>query len=261
MRLTAGALSLLAILSLTPAGEPGAGVPFLGPKKAIDLTHPLNSKTPHWPGARYHPFRSEVIAELETDGVFSKVYCTPEHLGTHVDAPNHFERGQPALDEILLEDLMAPAVVIDLTAKADEDPDALLTLADVRRWEERNLAVPKKSIVLLRTGWAERIGDAEAYQNRDDAGRLHFPGFSPEAARYLIGERQARALGIDTLSIDAGISADFEVHHIVNGAGRYGLENVANLDRLPETGAFLIVAPLKATGASGGQARVFAFLP
>ena len=250
------ALVILGGASLARAAAP------IDAAKVVDLTWPIGPDTPYWPGGKYQPFKSEVIATLDADGVYSRSYCTPEHLGTHVDAPNHFDGSQIGLDRIPLEDLMAPAVMIDMTAMtAKLDADAMLTLDDVHAWEKTHGVVPSGSIVLLRTGWAGRIADQKAYRNMDDAGRLHFPSYSPEAATYLVKERSARALGVDDLSIDAGVSADFKVHHIVNGAGRYGLENLANLERLPATGAFLIVAPIKLAGGSGGQARVFAILP
>lgn len=228
----------------------------------VDLTYALDARVPHWPGKGYHPFRLRTIATLEKDGVLSKVYCTPEHLGTHVDAPNHFERGQPSVAEIPLRQLYGPVFVLDISARAHKDPDAMLTSEEVRAFEKRHeRRIPARALVFLRTGWAKRIGSARAYRNRDAAGKMHFPGFSPEAASFLIRERRVVALGIDTLSIDRGISTKYRVHHIVNGAGRYGLENLANLRLLPPVGAFAMVAPIKIRNGSGGQARVFAFIP
>lgn len=235
--------------------------PPIDPARVIDLTYTLDAQTPYWPGDAYKPFSSEPIATFEKDGVDSRAYCTPEHLGTHVDAPNHFAPRQAAVDRIPPADLLAPAIVIDIAAKAATDPDAVRTLGDVRAWEKVHGEIPEGVIVLLRTGWADRVGDLTAYRNADAEGRLHFPSYSVESARYLVVERRARALGIDNLSIDPGVSTDFAVHHLVNGEGRYGLENVANLDRLPATGTFLIVAPLKIGGGTGGQARIFAILP
>jgi len=255
----------ISILAAALAGATAAAWcgdrPHPDPAKMIDLTYTISPSSPHWPGEGYHPFRAEVSATLAKDGVYSRNYCSPEHLGTHVDAPNHFESGQVGVDAILLEDLVATAIVFDVSAKVSSDPDAVLTMADIRRWEQANGAVPDGAIALLRTGWGARIGDFAAYKNADGEGNLHFPSFSIEAARFLILERGARALGVDTLSIDPGVSKGFEVHHIVNGAGRYGLENVADLDRLPPRGATLIVAPMKIAGGTGGQARIFAVLP
>jgi len=252
----------IALAAMAGAGmRIDAAGPPLDPRRIVDLTYTLGPDTPYWPGGKYHPFKSEAIATLDADGVYSRAYCTPEHLGTHLDAPNHFEKGQIAIDQIPLADLMAPAVVLDISEKAAKDADALLTLEQLRAWEARHGQVPKGSIVLLRTGWGRRAADAVSYRNMDPEGRLHFPSFASDAATYLVGPREAKALGIDTLSIDAGISKDFPVHHVVNAAGRYGLENLANLEKLPATGAYLIVAPMKIGGGTGGQARVFALLP
>jgi kynurenine formamidase len=121
-------------------------------------------------------------------------------------------------------------------------------------------ATRKGAIVLLRTGWAARWPDAPKYRNHDVQGRMHFPGFSAEAVRLLL-ERKISGLGCDTLSVDYGASTDFAVHHLASGAGLYHLENLADLSALPETGALLVVAPIKLEGGSGGPARVFALVP
>jgi kynurenine formamidase len=227
----------------------------------VDLSHALDARTPHWPGDAYRPFELRTLATLEKDGVLSKAYCTPEHLGTHLDAPNHFEKGQPSVAELSLRFLYGPVFVLDIAARANRDADAWLTREDVLEFEERlGRKIPKRALVFLRTGWAKRIRDRAAYKNQDAQGRLHFPGYSPGAAALLI-ERGVSALGIDTLSIDRGLSRKFRVHHIVNGAGRYGLENLANLDLLPQAGAFGVVAPIKIAEGTGGQARVLVFVP
>ncbi|MBI4482073.1 MAG: cyclase family protein [Acidobacteria bacterium] len=229
--------------------------------KIVDLTYPLSSRTPHWPGPNYSPFRYDKIADLEEDGVFSGKFCMPEHLGTHLDAPNHFEKGQPAVHQLSLEQLFAPAVVLDVTDRVRGNADFLLRLEDLRRWERAHGTIVPGALVFLYTGWGTRVSDSARYQNRDASGVMHFPGFSPEAARFLVNERNIKGLGIDTLSVDYGPSKNFQVHHIAHGAGKYHIENAANLDRLPPKGAFAIVAPIKIEGGSGGPVRVFALLP
>lgn len=232
-----------------------------GQAKIIDLTHALNEKNPYWPGDKYEPFRLRTIATIEQDGVLSKAFSMPEHCGTHLDAPNHFEKGQPSVDRIALKDLVGPGVVIDVSAEATRDADFMLEAEHVRAWEAKHGRVPEGAIVLLCTGWSRFWTNYPRYKNQDPMGKLHFPGYSKAAARLLVAERKARGLGIDTLSIDRGLSRDFAVHHVVNAAGRYGLENVANLDRLPPRGFHVIVAPLKIETGSGGPARILAVLP
>jgi len=234
-----------------------------GKGRVIDLTYPLNSKNAFWPGESYNSFKHEVLASLEKDRVYSGGYSTPEHLGTHMDAPAHFEPNQPTVDKIPLEDLVGLAVVIDVSLKASAsggDPDYRLRVEDVAEWEKKHGTIPQGAIVLLYTGWGRRWEDYERYKNADKNGALHFPGFSGESALFLADNRQAKALGIDTMSVDYGLSGDFPVHHVFNSRGRWLLENLANLDRLPPTGATLIVAPIKIEGGSGGQARVWALV-
>lgn len=232
-----------------------------GKTKVIDLTYPLNSKNAYWPGESYNSFKHEVLASMEKDGVYSARYSTPEHLGTHIDAPIHFEPNQPTVDKIPLEDLVGPAVVIDVSKRTVANPDYRLTVDDITDWESHHGTIPQGTIVLLHTGWGKRWEDYERYKNQDKNGVLHFPGFSRESALFLADNRKVKALGIDTMSVDYGPSQDFPTHHIFNSRGRWLLENLANLDKLPPTGATLLVAPIKIEGGSGGQARVWAFIP
>lgn len=232
-----------------------------GDVRLVDLSHALDDKSPFWPGDDYQPFQLKTIATLEKNGVSSKAFSMPEHFGTHLDAPCHFERGQITLDKIADEDLFAPGVVIDITMAAEADADYRLTVDDITQWEMANGTIPERGIVLLKTGW-NRFWDSNVrYRNQDAQGKMHFPGFSEASARWLIKERKIRGIGIDTLSIDHGPSKDFIVHHVVNGAGRYGLENVAELDKLPSRNFFLIVAPIKIANGTGGPTRLFAVLP
>jgi kynurenine formamidase len=250
----------------SPDGAPANAAPTLddltsGRVRIVDLTYALNEKNAYWPGENYRPFELKTIATLEKDGVLSKAFSMPEHLGTHIDAPNHFEPDQPAVDRIRPEDLFAPGVVIDIAPQAEQLADYALTVADVDRWERAHGPIPQGAVVLLHTGWGRFWNNYDRYKNQDARGRLHFPAYSPEAAALLINQRKCRGLGVDTLSIDVGISRDFAVHHIVNKAGRYGLENVARLDELPPRGFYVVVAPLKIETGSGGPARIFALVP
>lgn len=232
-----------------------------GRAEILDLTYVLNAKNAYWPGPGYEPFKLTTIATIEKDGVLSKVFSMPEHLGTHIDAPNHFETNQPDLSQVSPQDFFAPGIVIDISARAEVDSDTMLTVADVKDWEAEHGRIPDKAIVLLHTGWGRFWNNYARYKNQDAMGKLHFPAYSGEAAEFLVRQRHVRGLGIDNLSIDRGISKDFAVHHIVNAAGRYGLENVAHLDRLPAKGFFLIVAPIRIEAGSGGPTRILAILP
>lgn len=232
-----------------------------GKASIIDLTYPLNEKNAYWPVGNYTPFKYEVIANIKKDMVFSGRYSTPEHLGTHIDAPNHFELSQPSVDEIPFEQLVGPAIVIDVTDKVERNPDYGLSQSDILLWEKMNGQIPDGAIVLLNTGWSKRWNNFEDYKNKDNNGWMHFPGYSKEATGFLVEKRHIKGVGIDTLSGDCGNCSDFPVHHSINGAGKFILENVANLDKLPPKGATLIIAPIKIEGGSGGQCRIWALMP
>lgn len=227
----------------------------------VDLTWTLDDQNPYWPAKNYEPFRLKTIATIEDNGVFSKAFYTPEHLGTHLDAPNHFEKNQPSVDEIQPVNLFAEAVVIDVSMQTEANADFRLAVADILEWEQAHGRIPDKAVVFLKTGWGRFWTNYSRYKNQDAAGQMHFPGYSEEAARWLVSQRNIRGVGIDTLSIDYGSSKDFIVHHVINGAGRYGLENVANLDKLPARGFFVSIAPVKVRSGSGGPVRIMAILP
>jgi kynurenine formamidase len=229
-----------------------------GKLKIVDLSWPLNAKNAYWPGDNYKPFELHTIATLERDGVLSKAFSSPEHLGTHLDAPNHFQRDGVSVDRIPPSQLLGPGVMIDVSAATAADVDYLVTVADIEQFETRNGPIPSNAIVLVSTGWGRFWDNPDRYQGKDVMGRLHFPGFSAEAAKFLVDQRQARGIGLDTMSVDHGLSRDFAVHHILGKAGRYGLENLARLETLPPRGFYLFVAPIKIEGGSGGPARVFA---
>ena len=255
------ALSIaLATTSQLRSKEPTIADIANGHAELLDLTWPLNDQNAFWPGDNYHPFRLKTIATLEQDGVLSKTFSMPEHLGTHIDAPNHFEANQPSVAQIKPEDLFAPGVVIDVRMQCEQNADFALTPDDLRAWEKVHGQIPRGSVVLLHTGWGRFWSNFDRYMNQDVRGQLHFPGFGTASTRFLVQQRKIRGLGIDTLSIDRGISRDFAVHHIVNKAGRYGLENVANLDQLPTKGFHLIVAPIRIEAGTGGPTRIFAVL-
>ena len=234
------------------------GVPS-GKTRVLDLSYAISDKLVPWPGDEKF-FEAKVNASVEKNGYFTRSFWMLEHYGTHLDAPAHFPPGKTTVDQIPSKQLFGPAVVIDVRAEGRKDADYQLAAARVEDWERRHGRIPEGGIVLLRTGWASRWPDAQKYRNQDAQGKMHFPGFSPEAVKLLM-ERKVSGLGCDTLSIDHGASSDYAVHHLALGAGLYQLENLADMSELPETGAFLIVAPIKLEGGSGGAVRVFALLP
>ena len=230
-----------------------------GMTKIVDLSYAINDKLVAWPGDD-KAFEAKTNATVEKDGYYTRSFWMLEHYGTHLDAPIHFPPGKMTVDEIPADKLLGPAVVIDVQAESAKDADYRLTVERVARWEKEHGKIPAHAIVLLRTGWAARWPDSAKYRNQDAQGKMHFPGFSLEAAKVL-RERNINGLGCDTLSIDYGASGDFPVHHEILGAGLYQLENLKDLRDLPESGAFLVVAPIKLEGGTGGPARVFALLP
>ena len=232
-----------------------------GKSSVVDLTYPLNERNAHWPKGAYSLFKFEAIATLNKDKVFSGKYSTPEHLGTHIDAPNHFEQNQPSVDQIPFIQLIGHAIVIDVKDKVEKNTDYTLSASDISSWEKINGQIPDGAIVLLNTGWSCRWSNFNDYKNTDKNGQMHFPGYSRESVGFLVEKRQIKGIGIDTLSGDCGTSSDFQVHHVIGSAGKFILENVANLDKLPPRGSILIIAPIKIEGGSGGQCRIWAILP
>jgi len=230
-----------------------------GKTRVLDLAYAVSDRLVPWPGDERW-FEAKVNASVEKNGYFTRSFCMLEHYGTHLDAPIHFPPGKTPVDQIPAQRFFGMAVVFDVRAEGAADPDYQLPVARVEHWETRHRRIPEGAIVLLRTGWASRWPDAVSYRNQDAAGRMHFPGFSTEAVEQLI-DRKVSGIGCDTMSVDRGASPDFAVHHLALGAGLYHLENLSDLSELPEKGAFLVVAPIKLEGGSGGPVRVFALLP
>ena len=229
-----------------------------GKTRVLDLSHTINDTGVPWPGdTRW--FEAKVNATVEKDGYFTRSFWMLEHYGTHLDAPIHFPPGKTPVDQIAAKQFFGPAVVIDVRAEGAKNPDYQLPAARVDAWEKNHGRIPEGAIVLLRTGWAARWPDAQRYRNQHAQGSMHFPGFSVDSVKLLI-ERKVSAIGCDTMSADYGASQDFAVHHLALGAGLYHLENLADLSEVPEAGAFLVVAPIKLEGGSGGPVRVFALV-
>ena len=232
----------------------------------VDLTHPLNDESVFWPTSPSR-FALEQLAYGETAGGWfysANAFSTPEHGGTHIDAPIHFDAKGQTVDQVPLARLMGAAVVIDIRTQVASDPDYRLTADDVAAFESEHGTIPPAAIVLLRTGWSDRWPDVKAYLGDDtpgDASNLHFPSFGPDAAAVLVKAREVAVLGVDGASIDYGASTNFMVHRIAASSNVPGLENLTNLDRLPPTGAMVIALPTKIEGGSGGPVRVVALVP
>jgi kynurenine formamidase len=227
----------------------------------VDLTHTLDSAFPFIPvpGITF-PFELLPIATLQAHGVAANAWRIHEHVGTQIDAPNHFVANGVAIDALGAADLIVPAVVIDFRKESVANRDAVLSVEHIRSWEMEHGPIPSGAVVLLCTGWHRRVTDS-SYIGLDANGVKHFPGFGPEAADFLARERKVWGVGVDTLSFDVGIDHTYAAHRALLGAGKWALEALANLDRLPPTGAVLFVGAPKVRGATGGIARVIALVP
>jgi len=232
------------------------------------MTYAFDEKTLYWPTA--DPFKLEKLNWGPTEGGWwyaSNNYGASEHGGTHADAPIHFSEKGKTIDQIPLAEWIGPAVKIDVVSKCDANRDYLLAVEDIKQWESQYGKIPSKAWVLMYTGIGTRYyPDKKKVLGTDKSGKeaipeLSFPGFSPEAAEFLIKERKIKGIGLDTPSIDYGKSKDFKVHQICFAANKLALENIANLDKLPVKGAMLYAIPMLIRDGTGAPARVYAVLP
>ena len=240
---------------------------FFAKGKWIDLTHSFSDETLYWPSVTNTFHLDTVYNGLTPGGYFYSAYSysAPEHGGTHLDAPVHFAKGRLAADEIPLEQLTGNAVIIDVAAKVINNRDYLITVQDVQAWEKKHGQIPPGSIVLFRTGFGKHYPDAASYLGTTEKGEkgianLHFPGIDPALSQWLVKNRKIKAVGLDTASVDYGQSKDFKTHQVLYEANIIGFENVANLDKLPPTGAYIIALPMKIKGGSGAPLRIIAWI-
>ena len=269
-------LLVLVVLGFFALAGPGCGgpppepPPPLGPEEVaswrmVDLSHGYGENTLYWP-TDTKGFQLDTLAEGMTPAGFfyaMKEFATAEHGGTHLDAPYHFAEGGEMVGEIPLRRLIAPGVVLDVSAMAEADPDYRVSAGDIRDWEAEHGAIPSGAAVLFRTGWASRWPDPMEYLGDDTPGsadNLHFPALGEDAMRLLV-ERGAGIVGIDTASVDYGASGDFIVHQVGGAAGIPNLENVGDLSGLPPTGFLLIALPMKIEAGTGAPARIVALIP
>ena len=223
-----------------------------------DLTHVWGPDFPVFFGATSPTF--EVLATAEKDGYYKMKLTYDEHTGTHMDSPAHFTVGGTTAEKLPVTQLLAPLVVVDISAKAAADPDAQGTADDLAAWEKAHGPIPAGAFVALHSGWEARLADPATFVNVDDSKVQHYPGWHPDAAKWLVEERDIAGAGVDTLSLDFGPSTDFASHLTFLPAGKFGLECLANLASVPPVGATLLVGGPKHANASGGPSRVFALL-
>jgi kynurenine formamidase len=249
-------------IALQPSG--GDLVRALAESRLVDLTHPFDERTIYWP--------TEKGFELQkaTAGVTAKGYyyaanrfAAAEHGGTHLDAPIHFSKAHRTVDQIPLEQLAGEGVVVDVSQKCADNPDYEIGIDDLRGWEEKHRRQLVDVIVLLRTGYGSRWPDRQRYLGTEATGpgaieKLHFPGLDPDAARWLVEQRHVKAVGIDTASIDYGQSTHFQSHVRLFERNIPALENVAQLDKLPDQGFAVFALPMQIAGGTGAPLRIIA---
>src|SRR5262245_4029086 len=229
-----------------------------GFRDVVDLTHVFSPRIPVFPA--FKPVQIRQKFTREKDGFFANEITFDEHTGTHLDAPAHFVGNTPTADRLPADRVIAPLAVVSIEARAAKDPDALVTVDDLMAWEKAHGRIPRGAFVAMHSGWDAKIGDAAKFLNKDAKGTMHAPGFSEQAAKFLVTERDIVGAGVDTLSLDKAEAQMFVAHLALLGAGKYAVELVANLGRVPPAGATIIVGAPKHEGASGGPARVYALV-
>jgi kynurenine formamidase len=222
-----------------------------------DLTHEFREGFPGFLGAPSALDRQTAVT-IPANGFYGQIWTFWEHNCTHLDVPAHFVTGGRFSPQMSLDELIRPLVVIDISDRAAANPDTELTRDDLRAFERRRGRIRRGAVVAMNSGWAARSSSVAAYRNVGADGLQHFPGFSKAAVEWLLEERDIAGIGVDTLSLDPGRSQTFDAHVTLLGADRYGIENLANLDRVPARGATLTVGLIPWEQGSGGPARVFA---
>lgn len=260
------ASSLVLSACTAPAPQPPTPTaPDLSQLTWVDLTHAFDANTIYWPN---NPTGFELDTQYAgtTPGGWyysSNKLSAPEHGGTHMDAPVHFAENGHSAEQVPVEQLTGYACVIDVADSVQEDADHLVSIAEVEAWEKKHVAIPEHSIVLFRTGWGRYYDDRVKCLGTDERGeaaipKLHFPGIDPELAQWLVDKRKPKASGLDTPSMDRGQSTDFRTHRILASQNICGFENMANLEQLPPTGAYVVALPMKIKGGTGGPLRMVA---
>jgi kynurenine formamidase len=257
--------AILALALVMLMASSGRAAPAIDTAKIVDLTYSFDSNTIYWPTEKPLIHEFEKFGKTEQGYFYSSAkFAAPEHGGTHMDAPIHFNQNGIYADQVPLKNCIGPAAVIDFSARAAKDPDATLSVADIKAYEEKYGRIPNGAIVVARSGWGRYWPDKSHYLGTAKAGDvadLRFPGFSPDAAEWLRNNRNVAAIAIDTASMDPGKSKDFKVHQIWLGGNKPGFENLANADKLPPLGAIIFCIPMKMGKGTGAPTRIFALLP
>ena len=227
-------------------------------QQVISLSHPIHPRIPLWPGDP--PVEFEEVASLEQDGYFLRRFSMGEHSATHMNAPNSFYANGMGIDGYPAEALVRPAVVIDVRGKTLGNPDYEISPQDIHAWEHQHGLIESGSVVLVYTGWQHFWNDPAAFFGQDAQGS-HFPGIGEAAISFLLEHRQVAGVGIDTHGVDFGQSSTFAINHAVLAENGIVLECLTHLDRLPATGATLVIGVLALEGGSGSPAAVMAFIP
>jgi len=245
----AGATATMAAATTTPALAAGHS-------SVMDLTHALHPEFPTWGGDP--GFAKEQVFNFAESGFNLFNLTINEHTGTHIDAPLHFSADGNSVEEIPVESLIAPICVIDISARAAENADTTLNPDDLKAWIAANGDIPDGACVAMYSGWGAKVA-TDSFRNFDGTAQ-HYPGFHVEAAKMLKEDTGAASIAVDTLSLDPGNSADFATHYAWLPSNRFGIENIANLDKLPAAGATVFIGAPKFVGGTGGPARVLAMV-
>ncbi|MGC4191094.1 MAG: cyclase family protein [Thermomicrobiales bacterium] len=258
---TSGAAFAQGTPAATPLASPAAtpvaslGVGMIHASSIVDMTHVMTPDFPVWPGNE--PFAMENLTTVATGGFYTNKLSYYEHTCTHLDAPAHFVEDGLTAEFLPVENFVAPLAVIDISARAADDPDTGVTPDDIAAWEAAWGSLPAGAFVAMYSGWEARLADPASFVNLDADGVQHYPGFTPDAATFLIDERDIVGIGVDTLSQDPGNSTDFGAHIAILSAGRYGIEGLARLGSVPAAGGTIVVGAPKHLHASGGPTRAF----
>ena len=227
--------------------------------KVVELSWPVQPNIPQWPGDPNIEF--EKVAEVEKDGYFLRRFAMGEHSGTHLSAQSSFQAGAPGHEANSPQDLVRPAIVIDISAQAESNRDSALTMNDVLDWESDHGPIPLGCLVLLRTGWQAKWTNPTDYLGGSRTDQLHFPGFGLDAAQLLLDGRAVAGLAADTAGLEPGTDTGFSVSRLALDNRLIVIENLTNLDQLPPTGALLVIGLLRLDGGSGGPVSVTALVP
>ena len=254
--LIAGYVLALALF-LFAQRHPGSSPPT-GFRSVVDLTHSIDASSPSLEPSGYAPDHLKPVVYIERSE--SPLGRGRSSFETRIEAPARFAPALWAVDQIPAERLIAPLVVLDVSTKISGNPDYEISIDDIAQWEQQHGQIPLGAVVMARTGWDERWASAKEYRNADLAGTTHYPGYSDDAAKFLVHGRTAVGLGIDTLSVDRGASNGFPVRQYILAHSVYQLENVANLYHVPATGSVVVVAPTKLASGSSGPVRILAMV-